>query len=112
MSYNSKYTGQQVENLLERYKVVSHGTKDTTFALTPNILHVWDAVSSLNITLAAESEGIINEYMFQFTSGPTATTLSLPDTIKWVSEPNIESNMIYQCSIINNVGVIAAANIE
>lgn len=156
MSYNSKYTGAEVEAALnkaktalqaEEYKgtvtgvkingstknpssgvvdlgtvitdisgkadkiaVVNHGTSSTTFTLTPNVLHVWGAVTTLTITLGTANNATLDEFMFQFTSGSTATTLSLPDTIKWIAEPNIEANKIYQCSIINNVGVIAAAN--
>lgn len=94
----------------DKITIVNHGTSSTTFTLTPNILHVWGEVRSLTLTLGSVNNSILDEFMFQFTSGETATTLSLPDTIKWVVEPNIEANKIYQCSIINNVGVIAAAN--
>lgn len=53
MSYNSKYTGKQVEELLDQiangdiggsdnvaYAKVDHGISDTVFALTPNTFHV------------------------------------------------------------------------
>ena len=54
MSYNSKYTGEQVEELLDQiangeiggtsgnvaYAKVDHGISDTVFALTPNTFHV------------------------------------------------------------------------
>lgn len=36
----------------------------------------------------------------------TATTLTLPDTIKWLETPTIESNKIYQCSIVDNIGIL------
>ena len=49
---------------------------------------------------------IINEYMIQFTSGSTATVLSLPSSIVWAETPNIKANVIYQISIINNLGII------
>lgn len=60
------------------YSEIDHGTGDITFALTPNTFHVWDEVSSLTLTLGTETSGVANEYLFQFTSGSTATTLSLP----------------------------------
>lgn len=92
---------------LDSYAVVNHGTKDTTFVLTPNTFHVWGEVSSLEISLGKEVSGIINEFLFQFESGSVATTLILPDSIKWVNEtPMVEANKTYQCSIINNIGVI------
>lgn len=74
--------------------------------LAPNIFYVWDEVSNLNIDLAPETPGIINEYLFQFTSGETATSLSFPSDIKWASDPIILPNKIYQISILNGLGSI------
>ena len=88
--------------------VVNHGTSDTTFALTPNVLHIWGEVTSLTLTLATPADStIVNEYMFQFTSGSTATTLSLPSSVVWVAAPSINAGATYQVSIVNNLGVIA-----
>lgn len=90
------------------YSEVSHGTADTTFTLTPNTFHIWDEVSSLTLTLGSETSGVANEYIFQFTSGSTATTLSLPDDIKWTGgeTPTIEANKIYQISILKGLGSV------
>ena len=92
-------------------RVVNHGTSKTTFTLPANEYHIWGTVASLNITLAApENSYIVNEYMFQFTSGSTATTLSLPNTVKWIGgTPVIEANTTYQVSIINDIAVIGGA---
>lgn len=79
---------------------VDHGISDTTFTLPPNVLHKWGEVDSLTITLGAETERIVNDFMFSFVSGDTATQLTLPDTVKGV--PAIEPNGIYQCSIVDN----------
>lgn len=91
--------------------VISHGTSDTTFALTPNILHIWGTVTSLTLTLATPSDAtVINEYMFEFTSGSTATTLSLPATVVWDKDKgdiSIESGYVYQVSILNNFALWA-----
>lgn len=86
--------------------VTDHGTGDTTFELTPNVLHRWGEVASLTLTLGAETPGVVNEYMFQFTSGATATQLSLPDTVRWASTPEIAANTVYQVSIVDNLAVI------
>lgn len=90
------------------YSEINHGTSDTTFTLTPNTFHVWDEVTSLDLSFGEETEGIANEFLFQFTSGATATTLILPDTIKWANEevPTIESNMIYQVSILKGLASV------
>ena len=88
--------------------VVNHGTSDTTFALTPNVLHIWGEVTALTLTLATPADStIVNEYMFQFTSGSTATTLSLPSSVTWVAAPSINAGATYQVSIVNNLGIIA-----
>jgi hypothetical protein len=90
------------------YAEVNYGTSDTTFTLTPNTFHVWDEVSLLTLTLGTETIGVANEYLFQFTSGSTATTLSLPDDIKWTGgeTPTIEANKIYQISILKGLGSV------
>lgn len=90
------------------YPEVNHGTSDTVLSLAPNTFHIWDEVESLQLVYKRPTEGIANEYLFQFTSGATATTLYLPDTIKWVggSAPTIQPNMIYQISILNDLGSV------
>jgi hypothetical protein len=91
------------------YAEVNHGTGYTTFTLTPNTFHVWDRVASLDLSFANEQVDVTNEYTFQFTSGATPTSLTLPDTIQWVNgAPNIEANKIYQVSIVNNIGLIVS----
>ena len=90
------------------YAQVNHGTADTTFTLTPNTFHVWDEVASLTLTLGSESAGVANEYVFQFTSGATATSLTLPDDIKWANDsaPTIAENKIYQVSILKGLASV------
>lgn len=88
------------------YSEVNHGTNDTTFTLTPNTFHVWDEVASLTLDFRSETGGVANEYLFQFTSGATATSLTLPDDIKWANELSIEPNMIYQVSILKGLASV------
>ena len=88
------------------YAEVNHGTSDTTFTLTPNTFHVWDEVASLDLSFGAETSGVVNEYLFQFTSGATATTLTLPEKIAWMEKPVIEPFTLYQCSIVNDIALI------
>ena len=89
--------------------IVEHTTEETNIdALTPNVLHKWGTMTSLTISALATSsdETVVNEYMIEFTSGSTATALSLPSSIVWAETPNIEANAIYQISVINNLGII------
>lgn len=80
---------------------IDHGTSDTTFELTPNIKHKWGKVASLTLTLAAGKAGIVNEYMFSFISGDTATQVSVRtsdgELVKGL--PAIEPNSLYEMSI-------------
>jgi len=93
---------------------VNHGTADTTFALTPNILHVWGVVPQLSITLAPQVPNIINEYMFEFQSPEdTPTNFNRPQNVKWANdyEQPIKANKRYQGSIVNNVMIIVEASV-
>ena len=91
----------------KNYSVEIVESTSNTQEIQSNKFYKFGEVSSLNITLAAITDtSVLNEYMFEFTSGSTATTLTLPNTIKWLETPTIESNKIYQCSIVDNVGVL------
>ena len=94
-----------IEAKAPKIPVVNHGTSDTTLTLPPNQFHIWGEVGSLTLTLGTPQEGVYNEYMFEFVSGATATTLSLPSTVK--GDIDVEANMRYQVSIVNNMGLIA-----
>lgn len=74
---------------------------DTTVTLQPGILYVFPEMATLAVTLATPTNtDIVNEYMFTFISGATATTLSLPDSV--ITDIAVEPNMYYECSIIDN----------
>lgn len=89
------------------YPIIQHSSTDNVGVIASNTFHIWDEVESLDISFGEETPNRMNEYLFQFTSGETATTLILPDSVKWVNDfPKIESNITYQCSIINNIGII------
>lgn len=94
------------------YPEVNHGTGDTTFTLTPNTFHVWGVVTSLTLNFGNETSGVANEYLFQFTSGSTATSLTLPNSIKWANDnvPTIGANMIYQVSILKGLASVLEFN--
>ena len=91
-------------------KVESGGSGAVTKQIKPNTFYKFGEVTNLTISFAAEESGIINEYMFEFVSGATPTTLSLPDSVKWSggSAPTIEASKTYQVSIVNNLAVYAS----
>ena len=83
---------------------------DASAELAPNTFYRWGEIAALSITLATPTnEAITNEYCFEFVSGETATTLTVPDTVRWAQEPSIESGKTYQISILNQIGVIIGA---
>lgn len=93
--------------------LVNHGTADTTFALTPNAMHVWGEVAQLTLTLGAPMPNVVNEYSFEFQSPATPTNLSLPATLKWYNNytPTIRAGKRYQASIVNNVIIMGEVEI-
>lgn len=93
-----------VEPKADKIPEVNHDTSDTTFTLTPNIMHIWGEVSSLTLSLPTDTNTVLDEYMFTFTCpSAAATTLTLPSTIKWIQEPNLTAGKTYQVSIINGL---------
>ena len=102
-----------IDNKADKVLVVNHGTADTTYALTPNVHHVWGEVSSLTLTLAAPTDNtIVNEYLFTFTSPTTPTTLSLPATVDWVFELQVEGDKKYVVSIVDNLATYLTENMS
>lgn len=95
-----------------RIALVNHSTNDTTFALTPNTMHVWGEVESLNLSLAPNPEqDILAEYCFQFTSpSGKATTLSISG-VSWYDNyiPAIKAGKTYQGSILNGIIILGEA---
>ena len=62
-------------------------------------------MASLTVTLGTPSdEDVANEYHFFFTSGATATTLTLNDVLS--DAYSIEANMKYEVSILEGVAYI------
>ena len=93
----------QIGTKADKIAQVDHGTSDTTFTLTPNVLHVWGEVTSLNLSLGTGENGKVSEYMFQFYSGNTPTTLTLPNSVIWVQPLTTQAGKTYQVSIVNNL---------
>lgn len=81
--------------------------------IQPNIFYDFGQAESLTIGLAdAPNTTQYNEYMFQFESGDTPTTLSIgggSQEIKWIGDHTVEANKTYQVSIVNNLAVMGGA---
>lgn len=80
-----------------------------TMALDPNVYNrnTNTSLSTLTITLNPETNSnILNEYLVEFTTRSSGTTVILPASIKWAKTPVFEGNTTYQISIVNNLGVV------
>lgn len=74
---------------------------DTTVELQPNVLHIFPEMPSLTYTLAAiEDTTVANEYHFIFQSGSTATQLVNPAGVSVPDGMTIDSNKVYEISIL------------
>ena len=83
----------------------------TSMTLTPNVYHrnTSTTLSRLTITLGTASDDtILNEYLVEFTTRSSGTTITLPSNVKWVNgtTPTFEKSTTYQISIVNNLGVV------
>lgn len=93
------------------FEIVNHGTGDTNFKLTPNKYHIWGEVSQLQLSITTEQTTSVRVYAFQFTSGNTPTNLNLGG-VKWLIEDfEIESNKVYQVTIMNGYAAIGGASV-
>ena len=50
--------------------------------------------------------------MFEFISGSTATVLTLPNSVKFPDDYEIEANKKYQVSIVDNIGLVVGVDYE
>lgn len=85
----------------------------TSYTIEANKMYLFGEKATLNIQFASvEDSTVVNEYLFQFISGSTATELTYPDSVKFVQEFEIEANKIYQVSVLNNIAVIGGVVYE
>lgn len=75
--------------------------------LTPNVHTVFD---NPGLTILTVSPYPNRSYSFEFTSGSSAPTLTLPNDVKWANGtiPTWEANTTYHISIVNNCAVCAS----
>lgn len=86
-------------------KIAVESVSESTKQLQPNKYYVFGEVATLTITLAAGESNKLAEYMFEFTSGTTPTTLTDIDGVEWKGD-TIEANKIYQASISRGIGIL------
>lgn len=87
----------------DKATIVNHGTSNTTFALTPNVLHVWGTINSLTLSLVTDTDNYVDGYWFKFTASSRFSSLTMPSGINWVTEPEIEAGKTYEVMIVDGL---------
>lgn len=91
-------------------EVSNSGTGAVSVALDAGkIYHFTGAITSLTITaLNAPADGDIAWYHFDFNSGSTAPTLTIPNSVIMPSGFTVEASKHYEIDILNNYGAVMA----
>ena len=85
-------------------------TEEDNITLTNNNYYKKINTSSeITINLEPVENNIVTNYCIEFTTADTGTTITLPNTIKWINGniPVFENGFTYQISIVNNLGIFA-----
>ena len=102
-------TGPQGESGIPE-KIIVTSSGDIPAILLPNKYYKFTGtdISSLTVTLGAETEGVLNEYLFEFTVNTEGTTtLTLPESVVWLGDfpPALSAGKTYQVSIVDNLAI-------
>lgn len=72
------------------------------------IYHFTGALTALTITLNAPASGQLAHYHFDFLSGSTAPTLTLPSTVNMPDSFTVDASKRYEADILNNYGAVVS----
>ena len=90
-------------------EVTVSSTGSVSQALDPEkIYHFTGAITDLTITFNAATANQLAHYHFDFLSGSTAATLTLPNTVVMPSGFTVEASKRYEVDILNNYGTVMA----
>lgn len=74
--------------------------------------HFTGALTSLTITLAAPQSGEKSHYHFDFVSGATAATLTMPNTVIMPDGFSVQANKRYEVDVLNGYGMVTSWTIS
>lgn len=86
-------------------KVSTEDVAESAKELQPGKYYIFGEVETLTLTLATGEENVLAEYMFEFTSGTTPTTITDIEGVEWKGD-TIEANKVYQASISRGIGIL------
>ena len=101
-TYVSSVNGRTgaVTGLEEQTTVVNKTASDTAQTLAANTFYIWPEMSALTITCPATG----GPYAFRFTSGATATTLTMSG-ITMPDDFTVEANKVYEVNVYQGYGL-------
>lgn len=80
-----------------------------TQALAPyTIYHFTGEITSLTITLTPPEDGELAHYHFDFISGATAPTLTMPNSVTMPDSFSVEATKRYEVDVLNNYGTVTS----
>lgn len=92
-----------------RKKVVTTSERDVT--LEPNKYYIFGECEELTISVGEPTtNGLLNEYEFEFDSGDVATELNLPEQLLNYTEFTVLPNTHYIISIVGNTATVLGSN--
>lgn len=74
--------------------------------------HFTGALTSLTITLTAPQSGEKSHYHFDFVSGATAATLTMPNTVIMPDGFSVQANKRYEVDVLNGYGMVTSWTIS
>lgn len=97
-------TAEVLSKAAKGFVTATSGATPTVASLKAGEHQVFGTVTSLTITaLAAPTSGVVNEYSFEFDSGSTPATITLPTTnMVWQDAPSCNANCHYEVNIKYN----------
>ena len=110
---NKPVSGPQQVALAAKEDRITEVTVATGGAVTQALeagkwYHFTGALTGLTITLTAPASGELAQYHFDFTTGATAPTLTMPDSVVMPEGFSVEANKRYEVDILNNYGAVMA----
>ena len=103
-----EYCKADTRNAYDIVNVDTQGAARYSIGIRPNTMYVIPELQELTIAYVDIPENVAKEYVFQFVSGSTATTLIMPLSTLWANgiTPLIKPHTIYQISVLNNLATL------